>query len=105
MIGAFIFDPTNEALIHELGCSKPRMPWELLDLATSHAFGEVAFGQSFANTRVRLRPNPRMRLRTTIGDGRARWTARGATIASLSRQSIESISRRLASSTMSVLTK
>jgi hypothetical protein len=33
---------TNEALVHELERSKPRMTWELLDLDTSHAFGEEA---------------------------------------------------------------
>jgi hypothetical protein len=40
MIRAFISGMTNEALIHELRRSKPRMMRELLDLQTSHASGE-----------------------------------------------------------------
>jgi hypothetical protein len=40
MIRAFISSVTSEALIHDLERYKPRMTWELLDLATSHASGE-----------------------------------------------------------------
>jgi hypothetical protein len=42
VIGAFISGMTNEALICELRHCKPRTTRELLDLATSHAFGEEA---------------------------------------------------------------
>ena len=40
MIRAFIFNMTNKALVHELGCYKSRTTRELLDLVTSHTFGE-----------------------------------------------------------------
>ena len=47
MIGGFISSTTNEALVHELGRNKPRTTWELLDLTTSHAFGEEAIRANF----------------------------------------------------------
>ena len=42
VIRAFSFGTTNEALIHELRCNKPRMTWELLDLTMVHASGKEA---------------------------------------------------------------
>lgn len=42
VIGAFIFGTTNEAVVLELGHYKLRTMREMLDLATSHAFGEEA---------------------------------------------------------------
>ena len=42
VIGVLISGMTNEPLIHELGCCKPRTTRKLLNLATSHAFGEKA---------------------------------------------------------------
>ena len=47
VISAFISSMTNEALIHEVGCNKPRTMWELLDLAMSHAFEEEAVRANF----------------------------------------------------------
>ena len=47
MIGAFIFGMTNEALVHELGRSKPWMTQELLDIVTSHASAEETVWASF----------------------------------------------------------
>ena len=42
VIRAFISGTTNETLVHELGCYKPRTTRELLDFTTSHASGKEA---------------------------------------------------------------
>jgi hypothetical protein len=49
---------TNEALVHELERSKPRMTWELLDLDTSHAFGEEAIWAIFCKYKGKARDEP-----------------------------------------------
>lgn len=51
MIKAFISRTTNESLVHELGCNKPRTTRELLDLAICHAFGKEAVHANFGRSR------------------------------------------------------
>jgi hypothetical protein len=38
---------TCRTLVHELGCEQPRTTKELLDIATWHASGEEAIGDTF----------------------------------------------------------
>ena len=50
VIGAFLSETTYESLVHKLGRSGPQTTKELLDIATSHAFGEEAVGAVFDRT-------------------------------------------------------
>jgi hypothetical protein len=58
MIEVFIFSMTNEALIHELECSKPRTTRELLNLATSHASGEETVQAIFYKYKGKAQAEP-----------------------------------------------
>jgi hypothetical protein len=58
VIRAFISSTTNEALVHELGCCKPRTTQELLNLATSHASGEEAIRAIFCKYKGKAQAEP-----------------------------------------------
>jgi hypothetical protein len=58
VIGAFISGMTNEALIHELGCCKPRTMWELRDLATSHTSGKEVIHSIFNKQKGKAQDKP-----------------------------------------------
>ena len=58
VIGAFISGMTNEALVHELGCCKSQMMQELLNLATSHAFGKEAIRLIFWKHKGKAQAEP-----------------------------------------------
>ena len=72
MIRALISSMTNEALVHELGHSKPRTMRELLDLATSHAFGLEAVQAIFCKYKgkARAKPMDKARDHTQRGKGK-----------------------------------
>ena len=58
VIRAFISSTTNEALIHELGRCKPRTMQVLLDLMTSHSFGEEAVRAIFYKYKGKAQAEP-----------------------------------------------
>jgi hypothetical protein len=58
MIRVFIFGTTNEALVHELRRSKPRMMRELLDLTTSHASSEEDIRAIFCKYKGKAQARP-----------------------------------------------
>ena len=68
MIEAFISGTTNEALIHKLGCCKPRTTRELLDLATSHASGKEDVHAIFSKYTGKAQVKP-----TNEAKDRSRW--------------------------------
>ena len=47
VISAFLSGTHCKTLVHKLGCQKPHTTHELLEIATSHAFGEEAVGAVF----------------------------------------------------------
>ena len=55
MIGAFLSGTTCESLVHKLGHRGPQTTKELLDIATSHAFGEEAVGAVFDRSDGKMR--------------------------------------------------
>jgi hypothetical protein len=53
----FLSGITNESLVHKLGQKSPRTIKELLDIATSHAFGEDAVGAIFDRSKGKEKQN------------------------------------------------
>jgi hypothetical protein len=57
VISAFFFRTTNETLVHKLGQKSPRTTKKLLNITTSHAFGEDAVGVIFDHSKGMAKRN------------------------------------------------
>jgi hypothetical protein len=53
VVSAFLSRTTYNSLVHKLGCRKPHITRELLDIATNHTSGEEAVGVVFPDGRAK----------------------------------------------------